>query len=32
VLESLAGKLAGSRGTPAVDKLPTTTIPLIRSK
>ena len=32
VLESLAGKLAGSRGTPAVDKLPTTTIPIIRSK
>ena len=32
VLESLAGKLAGSRGAPAVDKLPTTTIPIIRSK
>jgi len=32
VLESLAGKLAGSRGTPAVDALPTTPIPIIRSK
>ena len=32
VLESLAGKLAGSRGTPAVDALPTTSIPIIRSK
>ena len=32
VLESLAGKLAGSRGAPAVDNLPTTTIPIIRSK
>jgi hypothetical protein len=32
VLESLAGKLAGSRGAPAVDILPTTTIPIIRSK
>jgi hypothetical protein len=32
VLESLAGKLAGSRGAPAVDKLPTATIPIIRSK
>jgi len=32
VLESLAGKLAGSRGTPAVDNLPTTPIPIIRSK
>jgi len=32
VLESLAGKLAGSRGAPAVDALPTATIPIIRSK
>jgi hypothetical protein len=32
VLESLAGKLAGSRGVPAVDCLPTTNIPIIRSK
>jgi hypothetical protein len=32
VLESLAGKLAGSRGAPDVDKLPTATIPIIRSK
>ena len=32
VLESLAGKLAGSRGAPAVDKLPSTPIPIIRSK
>jgi hypothetical protein len=32
VLESLAGKLAGSRGAPAVDILPTATIPIIRSK
>ncbi|HEY0629914.1 MAG TPA: DciA family protein [Sphingomicrobium sp.] len=32
VLESLAGKLAGSRGAPAVDNVSTTTIPLIRSK
>ena len=32
VLESLAGKLAGSRGRPAVDALPTTPIPNIRSK
>jgi hypothetical protein len=32
VLESLAGKLAGSRGTPAVDQLPPTNIPIIRSK
>ena len=32
VLESLAGKLAGSRGAPALDKLPTATIPIIRSK
>ena len=32
VLESLAGKLAGSRGTPAVDRLPSTPIPIIRSK
>jgi hypothetical protein len=31
-LESLASKLAGSRGTPAVDNLSTTTIPIIRSK
>jgi hypothetical protein len=32
VLESLAGKLAGSRGLPAVDSIPTTPIPIIRSK
>ena len=32
VLESLAGKLAGSRGAPAVDKIPPTPIPIIRSK
>ena len=32
VLESLAGKLAGSRGLPAVDKIPSTPIPTIRSK
>jgi hypothetical protein len=32
VLESLAGKLAGSRGTPAVDNIPTISIPIIRSK
>ena len=32
VLESLAGKLAGSRGAPAVEKLPTPPIPIIRSK
>ena len=32
VLESLAGKLAGSRGAPGVDTLPTTAIPIIRSK
>ena len=32
VLESLAGRLTGSRGTPAVDKLPPATIPNIRSK
>ena len=32
VLESLAGKLAGSRGAPAVDDISTTTIPIIRSK
>ena len=31
-LESLAGKLAGTRGTPAVDNISTTTIPVIRSK
>ena len=31
-LESLAAKLAGSRGAPAVDKLSTITIPIIRSK
>ncbi len=31
-LESLAGKLAGSKGTPAVDNIPTTSIPIIRSK
>ena len=32
LLESLAGKLAGSRGAPAIDDIPTTTIPIIRSK
>jgi hypothetical protein len=32
VLESLAGKLEGSRGTPAVDNIATTPIPIIRSK
>lgn len=32
VLESLAGKLAGSRGAPAVDNIPPTSIPTIRSK
>ncbi|HEU0309719.1 MAG TPA: DciA family protein [Sphingomicrobium sp.] len=32
VLESLAGKLAGSRGVPAVDNISTTSIPNIRSK
>ena len=32
VLESLAGKLAGSRGAPAVDKVPPTPIAIIRSK
>ena len=32
VLESLASKLAGSRGTPAVDSVSTATIPIIRSK
>jgi len=32
VLESLAGKLVGSRGAPAVDQLPPTPIPIIRSK
>ena len=31
-LESLASKLAGSRGAPAVDNLSTTSIPIIRSK
>ncbi len=31
-LESLASKLAGSYGVPAVDHIPTTTIPVIRSK
>jgi len=31
-LESLASKLAGSRGVPAVDNIPTPTIPIIRSK
>lgn len=31
-LESLAGKLAGSRGMPAVEKIPSTPIPIIRSK
>lgn len=31
-LESLAGKLAGSRGLPAVDMIPPTPIPIIRSK
>ena len=32
VLESLASRLAGSKGAPAVDQLPSTTIPIIRSK
>ena len=32
VLESLAGKLAGSRGAPAIDPIPSTPIPIIRSK
>ena len=32
VLESLAAKLAGSKGAPAVDHIPTTSIPIIRSK
>ena len=32
VLESLAGKLAGSRGLPAVDDVSPTPIPIIRSK
>ncbi len=32
VLESLAGKLAGSRGAPAIDTIPPTPIPIIRSK
>jgi hypothetical protein len=31
-LESLAGKLAGSRGLPALDKIPNIPIPIIRSK
>jgi hypothetical protein len=31
-LESLAGRLAGSRGLPAVDKVSPTPIPIIRSK
>jgi hypothetical protein len=31
-LESLASKLAGSRGAPAVDNIPTPIIPIIRSK
>jgi len=31
VLESLASKLAGSKGAPSVDHLPSTAIPLIRS-
>jgi hypothetical protein len=31
-LESLASKLAGSRGVPAVDNIPTPSIPVIRSK
>ena len=31
-LESLASKLAGSRGVPAVDNISTPTIPVIRSK
>ncbi|MCL6699219.1 DciA family protein [Sphingomonas sp. NSE70-1] len=31
-LESLASKLAGSRGAPAIDNLSTTSIPIIRSK
>ena len=32
VLESLAGKLAGSRGAPAVDNISTSPIPIVRSK
>ena len=32
VLESLAGKLAGSRGLPAVDDISSPSIPIIRSK
>ncbi len=32
VLESLAGKLAGSRGAPAIDPVQTPSIPIIRSK
>ena len=32
VLESMAGKLAATRGAPAVDNIPTATIPIIRSK
>ena len=32
VLESLAGKLAGSRGAPAIDTIPPTPIPIIRSQ
>ncbi len=32
VLESMAAKLAGSRGAPAVDDVSTTSIPIIRSK
>ncbi|MFL6723317.1 MAG: DUF721 domain-containing protein [Sphingomicrobium sp.] len=31
-LESLAGKLAGSKGVPAIDPVSTPTIPIIRSK
>jgi hypothetical protein len=32
VLESMAAKLAGSKGVLAVDTVSTTTIPIIRSK
>ena len=32
VLESMASKLAGSKGAPAIDRLPSTNIPIIRSK
>jgi hypothetical protein len=32
VLESMAAKLAGSRGAPTLEAIPTTNIPIIRSK